>query len=191
MAKHLIFPICFVKGRHFTFFKHSELVSSDKTVFLCINATQVSRILINITIFFARAQLQNSVNIGIIHVFHALTFAGPQRSCLNMRPLGRVLKLRPRDLASVNAMKQTCVIVIFAYSTWFQHKPRWTLNIHFLTLDFSKRNGISVKLSNVITSPQRHIYACNAFANENIGEMIRQGPNALQCNIMHANQGSV
>ena len=47
----------------------SELVSSDKTVFLCINATQVLRILINTTIFFARAQLQNSVNIGIIHAF--------------------------------------------------------------------------------------------------------------------------
>ena len=39
----------------------SELVSSDKTVFLCNNATQVCRILISITIFFSHAQLQNSV----------------------------------------------------------------------------------------------------------------------------------
>ena len=51
-----------------------------------------------------------------------LTFAGSRGSCLNARPLGRVFKHRPRDPASVNAMKQTCVIVILAYFTWFQHK---------------------------------------------------------------------
>ena len=58
-----------------------------------------------------------SSNIGIIHVFHALSFAGSRGSCLNMRLLGRVIKYRLRDLASVNAMKQTCVIVILAYLT--------------------------------------------------------------------------
>ena len=42
--------------------------------------------------------------------FHASTFAGSQGSCLNTRLLGRVFKHRPRDPASVNAMKQTCVI---------------------------------------------------------------------------------
>ena len=93
------------------------MVSSDKTVYLCFNATQVGRILINITIFFAHAQLQNSVNIGITHVFHALTFARSRGSCLNTRPTDRVFKHRPWDPASVNAMKQTCVIVILAYST--------------------------------------------------------------------------
>ena len=67
--------------------------------------------------FFAHAQLQNSVNIGITHVFHSLTFAGFQRSCLNMKSLGRVFKHRPRDPESVNAMKPKCVIVILAYST--------------------------------------------------------------------------
>ena len=57
-------------------------------------------------------------NIGITHVFfHALTFAGSRGSCLNTRPSGRVFKHRPRDPASVNAMKQTCVIVILAYFT--------------------------------------------------------------------------
>ena len=44
--------------------------------------------------------------------FHALTFAGSKGSCLNTRPLGR-----SRDPASVNAMKQTCVIVILACFT--------------------------------------------------------------------------
>ena len=56
--------------------------------------------------------------------FHALTFARSRGSCLNTRPLGRVFKHRPRDTACVNAMKQTCVIVILACFTWFQHKPR-------------------------------------------------------------------
>ena len=50
-------------------------------------------------------------NIGITHVF----------SCINIcrvpMKLGRVFKHRPRDPASVNAMKQTCVIVILAYFT--------------------------------------------------------------------------
>ena len=49
--------------------------------------------------------------------FHALTFAGSRGSCLNTRPSGRVFKHRPRDPASVIAMKQTCVIVILAYFT--------------------------------------------------------------------------
>ena len=46
--------------------------------------------------------------------FHALTFAGSRGRCLNMRPIGRVLKHFSRDPASVSAMKQTCVIVILA-----------------------------------------------------------------------------
>ena len=52
-------------------------------------------------------------------VFHALTFAGSRGSCWNTRPLGLVFKHRPRDPASVNAMKQTCLIVILAYLTEF------------------------------------------------------------------------
>ena len=49
--------------------------------------------------------------------FHALTFAGSRGSCLNTRPLGQVFKQHQRDPASVNAMKQTCVIIILAYFT--------------------------------------------------------------------------
>ena len=49
--------------------------------------------------------------------FYALTFAGSRGSCLNMRLLGQVFKHRPRDPASVNAMKQTCMIVVLAYFT--------------------------------------------------------------------------
>ena len=53
-------------------------------------------------------------------LFHALTFAGSRGCCLNTRPIGRVFKHLPRDPASVNAMKQTCVIVILAYFTLLQ-----------------------------------------------------------------------
>ena len=49
--------------------------------------------------------------------FHALTFAGSQGSCLNTSLIGRVFKHLPTDQASVNAMKQTCMIVILAYLT--------------------------------------------------------------------------
>ena len=51
--------------------------------------------------------------------FHALIFAGSPGSCLNMRLIGRVFKHLLRDLASVNAMKQTYSIVILAYFTFF------------------------------------------------------------------------
>ena len=49
--------------------------------------------------------------------FHAFIFAGSQGSCLDTRSLGRVFKHHPRDPASLNAMKQTCVIIILAYFT--------------------------------------------------------------------------
>ena len=54
--------------------------------------------------------------------FYALTFAGSQGSCLNTRLLGQVFKYLLRDLASVNAMKHTCVIAILAYFTSIQPK---------------------------------------------------------------------
>ena len=70
-----------------------------------------------------RASIQPKSQVGMCveyrdHMFfHALTFVRSYGSCLNTRLLGRVFKHRPRDLASVNAMKQTCVIVIFGYFT--------------------------------------------------------------------------
>ena len=45
--------------------------------------------------------------------FHALTFAGSRRSCLNSRPLGREFKNLVRDRTNVYAMKQTCMIVYY------------------------------------------------------------------------------
>ena len=52
--------------------------------------------------------------------FHALAIAGSRGSCLNTGSIGRVLKHLPRDPTSINAMKQTCVIVILAYFTLLQ-----------------------------------------------------------------------
>ena len=49
--------------------------------------------------------------------FHALTFARSRGRYLNTRLLGRMVKHHLRDLASVNAIKQTCVIVILTYFT--------------------------------------------------------------------------
>ena len=50
------------------------------------------------------------------HMFvHALTFAGSTRSGLNRRLFGGVFKHSPKDPGSVNAIKQTCVIVIHAF----------------------------------------------------------------------------
>ena len=50
---------------------------------------------------------------------HELKFVGFRGCCLNARPSDRLFKHRSRDPVSVNAMKQTCVIVILAYFTDF------------------------------------------------------------------------
>ena len=52
-------------------------------------------------------------DIEITHVFSYINICRVRGSCLNMRPFGRVFKHRQRDPASVNAMKQTCSIVIW------------------------------------------------------------------------------
>ena len=57
-------------------------------------------------------------------------FHGKQQNAMANLETGVLHRLR--DPACVNAMKQTCVIVILAHFTLF----------HFLTLDFSKQNGI-------------------------------------------------
>ena len=49
--------------------------------------------------------------------FHALTFAVSRGRSLNTRPISQVLKHLPRDPTSVNAVKQTYVIIILAYFT--------------------------------------------------------------------------
>ena len=60
------------------------------------------------------------------------------------------------------------VIAILAHFTWCQHKQRWKrrLNIKysFSYTWFLKTKWRQRQLSNVITSPQRHIYACATFS---------------------------
>ena len=127
--------------------------------------------------------------------FHALTFAGSRGRCLNTRPLGRVYKHRPRDQASVNAIKQnmydrySCIFYLIPTSTALK-TSLIHLNIHFLTLDFSKQNGVS---SNFRTSLRRHnvINARNVFANKSISEMTSHGRNAFPCNVIQTIQGPV
>ena len=70
--------------------------------------------------------------LGITHVFSCINISGSQGSCLSTRP---------RDQASVNAMKQTCVIVILAYFTLYSNPIRTenaakTLNCLFSCTDF-------------------------------------------------------
>ena len=91
--------------------------------------------------------------------FRALTFAPSRGSFLTMKPIGRVFKHRQRAAASVNAMKQTCVIVILAYLTYSNpirtENAAKTLHCPFFTLNFSKQNGVGCVLSyahNVVTT---------------------------------------
>ena len=58
--------------------------------------------------------------IGITHVFSCSNICRVPRMLFEHEADRPSVQHRPRDPASVNAMKQTCVIVILAYFTLFQ-----------------------------------------------------------------------
>ena len=59
-------------------------------------------------------------NIGITHVFSCINICRVPRMLFEHEADRPSVQHHPRDLASVNAMKQTYVIVILAYFTLFQ-----------------------------------------------------------------------
>ena len=61
-----------------------------------------------------------SANIGITHVFSCINICRVPRMLFEHEADRPSVQHHPRDPASVNAMKQTCVIVILAYFTLFQ-----------------------------------------------------------------------
>ena len=63
-------------------------------------------------------------NIGITHVFSCINICRVPRMLFEHEADRPSVQHHPRDPASVNAMKQACVIVILAYFTLFQ------LNLH-------------------------------------------------------------
>ena len=112
---------------------------------------------------------------------------GSRGSCLDTRPLGRVFKHGPRGLASVNVMKQTCVIVTLAYFTRFRQilyckrhlNIKLSIFLHWISLNKM------ASASNFPTSlPPHNLDARNVFVNKNIGTMISQGRNTFPCNVM-------
>ena len=107
--------------------------------------------------------------------FHASTFVGTRGSCFNTSLQGRVFKHLPRDLANVNAMKQTCdcYSCILPDSVLKSH-PKCRNNIIinvFHSLDLLVQNGIS--LQNRMSS------ANNVDINKNIDKMLILGLNVF------------
>ena len=60
------------------------------------------------------------LNIGFIHVFSCINICRVPRMLFEHKADRPSVQHHPRDQAGVNAMKQTCVIVILAYFTLFQ-----------------------------------------------------------------------
>ena len=88
-----------------------------------------------------------------------------------MRLLGRVFKHRPRDLASVNETKMcdyySCIFYHLFYSNQIHtENVAQTLKYPFSYTGFPKQNTVSVKLSKVIASPQRHRVAQHFWAQK-------------------------
>ena len=65
------------------------------------------------------------VNIGITHVFSCINICRVPRILFEHEAYRPSIQHHPRDPASVNAMKQTRVIVILAYFTLFQLNSHW------------------------------------------------------------------
>ena len=86
--------------------------------------------------------------------FHALTFAGSLGCCLNTRPSVQISSEGP-DKCYCNETYMcnlySCMVYLiptqFALKTQLKHSI-----VHFLTLDFSKQNGVGCVLSNAITT---------------------------------------
>ena len=103
----------------------------------------------------------SSNNIGITHVFSCINICRVPRMLFEHEADRPSVQHHPRDQTSVNAMKQnmcycySCIFYLipaqFALKTLLQHQI-----VNFLTLDFSKQNGVGCVLSNLITSSQRH-----------------------------------
>ena len=106
--------------------------------------------------------------------FHALTFAGSRGSCVNTRPSGWVFKHRLRDPASVNAMKQTCVIVILAYFTWFQHKPRWK-RLFNIKYSFAYTWFLKTKWSQCQTFERHYVSTTSSSGDDGISHKMLRG----------------
>ena len=90
---------------------------------------RISFVLLNIWITCARNESEPVYhtmqgNIGITHVFSCINICRVPRMLFEHEADRPSVQHHPRDPASVNAMKQTCVIVILAYFTLFQLNSR-------------------------------------------------------------------
>ena len=63
--------------------------------------------------------------LGITHVFSCINICWVLRMLFEHEADRTSVQHHPRDPASVNAMKQTCVIVILAYFTLLQSSSQW------------------------------------------------------------------
>ena len=103
-----------------------------------------------------------------------LTFSGFRGSYLNTRPIGRGFKHLPRDPGIVNAMKQICVIAIFAYFTLLQSNSHCKHSKHIKMYIFLHVLMISPNTMpsavNFRTSYRRHNATAvrNVFASKSV-----------------------
>ena len=90
--------------------------------------------------------------------FHALWLPGPEEHAWTR---GRKAECSNISRGTRHMLMQWNEYVWSLFLHNFKQKPTEntarTLKYHFQTLFFSKQNGVSVKLSNVITSSQRQI----------------------------------
>ena len=100
-------------------------------------------------------------NIGITHVFSCINICRVLRMLFEHEADRPTVQHHPRDPTSVNALKQTCVIVILAYFTLFQHKPRWKRRFN-IKYPFSKTWFLKTKWRQRQTF-ERHYVATTSY----------------------------
>ena len=119
---------------------------------------------------------QNSIdlsdNIGIIHVFSCINICRVPRKLFEHEADRPSVQHHPRDPASVNAMKQTCVI-FFLHILPYSSSIRTENMAKTLNCPFSYTGFLKTKWRRLCTFERHYVITVrNVFANKNIGEMI-------------------
>ena len=85
-----------------------------------VNESEACPIVVHLTQYLNTFYDGAYTNIGITHVISCINICRVPRMLFEHEADRPSVQHHPRDPASVNAMKQTCLIVILAYFTLFQ-----------------------------------------------------------------------
>ena len=135
-----------------------------------------------------------TINIGVTNVFSCINICRVPRKLFEHKANSLSVQTSPEGPGKCECNETnmcdcySCIFYLiptqFALKTQLKHKI-----VHFLTLDFSKQNGVGCKLLNVITSSQHHNHT-QRFREQKHWRNDQSGPQHFPYNVMQIMQGS-